>query len=236
MRCGWLADPGNQGGAELTQAEFKATAPDGVEVVDCPPGDVERGLDVYVVHNHLTYSPDDLRWVRGRVVRYFHDMRPQLVLNPDVEVFCSPLQRDRFGANGKSHTIPPPVNQQPFRDAAESAQERTGAVSVASWANPAKAPHLAAEWGTVDFFGGGAFAPPGSPVVAYEDMPRLLAAYETFVFLPTAVEPFGRLVVEAHAAGCRIVTNRLVGARWYIEQAPVLLENAAERFWEVVCG
>ena len=37
MRVGWIADdPGYVGGAELTQAEFRAAAPEGVEVVDCP--------------------------------------------------------------------------------------------------------------------------------------------------------------------------------------------------------
>lgn len=107
---------------------------------------------------------------------------------------------------------------------------------MASWANPGKAPHLAAEWGEVDFFGVGDFAPPGCRPVAYDDMPALLASYETFVFLPTAVEPFGRLVVEAAAAGCKVVTNRLVGARYYLEEAPELLDGAADRFWEVVLG
>lgn len=235
MKIGWLADSGDMGGAELTQAEFRARAPKHVEVIDCPPGDVKPSLDVYVVHNHMTYHPEDL-WLDGRLVRYFHDMRPQLSPDTDVDIFCSPLQRDRFGANGGSEVIPPPVNLEPFRDAAESAQERAGAVSVASWANQGKAPHLVAEWGDVDFFGGGVFAPPGSQPVAYEDMPTLLARYETFVFLPTAVEPFGRLVAEAHAAGCEVVTNGLVGARWWLENDPDAIDTAADRFWEVVLG
>jgi hypothetical protein len=34
-------------------------------------------------------------------------------------------------------------------------------------------------------------------------MPALLAQYETFVHLPIVIEPFGRLVAEAWAAGAR---------------------------------
>ena len=42
MRVGWLFDQGEAiGGAELTQAEFRAAAPDGVEVIDCPPDQIE---------------------------------------------------------------------------------------------------------------------------------------------------------------------------------------------------
>jgi hypothetical protein len=49
MRIGWLADSGGiVGGAELTTAEFRAAAPDGVEIVDCPHGAIITGLDAYV--------------------------------------------------------------------------------------------------------------------------------------------------------------------------------------------
>jgi hypothetical protein len=55
------------------------------------------------------------------------------------------------------------------------------------------------------------------------------------VRLPAEViEPFGRLVAEAYAAGCEIVTNNLVGAKWWIENDQLALENPAERFWKEV--
>jgi glycosyltransferase involved in cell wall biosynthesis len=95
-----------------------------------------------------------------------------------------------------------------------------------------------AEWASrnepVDFFGGGFLAPPGSREVSQEVMPGLLAQYETFVFLPTVIEPFGRLVAEAWAAGCAIVTNELVGAGYWIQENPEAIETAAEDFWSVV--
>jgi hypothetical protein len=61
-----------------------------------------------------------------------------------------------------------------------------------------------------------------------------LSRYQTFVFLPTAFEPCGRAVIEAWAAGCRLVLNRNVGARHWIEREPEALETAAENFWRAV--
>jgi glycosyltransferase involved in cell wall biosynthesis len=111
-------------------------------------------------------------------------------------------------------------------------------VSVGSWRNYGKAPHKVAEWGAqnggVDFFGGGFLAPPGSQEVAYEAMPALLASYETFVFLPTVIEPFGRVVAEAWAAGCELVVNGHVGAAYWIKENPEAIETAAEDFWKVL--
>ena len=65
-------------------------------------------------------------------------------------------------------------------------------------------------------------------------MPELLAKYERFVFLPMVLEPFGRTVVEAWAAGCAVVTNGLVGARYWIERDDGAIESAASDFWELV--
>jgi len=104
--------------------------------------------------------------------------------------------------------------------------------------NPGKGPGRVIEWGEanggLDVFGGGPFAPPGSEPVEYDCMPELLARYKRFVFLPLVLEPFGRLVVEAAAAGCEIVTNRLVGSCWWLETQPDKLDTAAEDFWKLV--
>lgn len=249
MRVGWLLDQGvGFGGAELTQAEFRAAAPEGVEVVDCPTGDVVPGLDAYVIHNCVTYSCEDLALVNAPTFKYWHDVGPHV--RPDVRewlnihalpICCSPVQAKRMGIR-EPEFVPPPVDLDRFREAAASMNGNRSdrAVSVAAWMNPGKAPHLVAEWaeanGGVDFYGGGPFSPPESRPVAYDHMPSLLAQYRTFVYLPTALEPFGRLVVEAWAAGCEIVTNRLVGARWWIENDPGSLETAAEDFWKLIEG
>lgn len=245
MRVGWLADAGSTGGAELSQAEFRAAAPDDVEVVDCPPGAVQAGLDAYVIHNCVTYTVADLDVIReARVFKFWHDVGPHV--RPDVmawldhharQVCCSPLQAEAMRRS--TALIPPPVDLARFREAAGRVNgSRAGTVSVASWMNPGKAPHLVQEWAAahepVAFFGAGPYAPSGSRPVPYEHMPDLLASFERFVFLPTALEPFGRVVVEAWAAGCEIVTNRLVGARYWIEENPDAMETAAEDFWKLV--
>lgn len=246
MRIGWLADQAAVlGGAELTQAEFKAVAPAGLEIVDCPPGVVMDGLDRYVIHNCLTYEPEDLQVIGKRpALKYWHDVGPHLqppirdwIARHAVQVCCSPTQADYMGI--AANVIPPAVDLDRFRAAAALMNGgRKGNVSVGSWRNFGKAAHRAAEWGGrnggIEFYGEGPFAPADARPVPYEDMPGLLARYQTFVFLPTVLEPFGRLVVEAWAAGCEVVTNNLVGARWWIENQPEALETAGEDFWKVV--
>jgi hypothetical protein len=247
MRIGWLVDePVSPGGAELTQAEFRAAAPDGVEIVDCPPSEpVDATCDRYVIQNCVQYPVDELAPLSGKpILKYWHDVGPWL--EPGVrewldthttQVCCSPIQADHMGLDVRC--IPPPVDLDRFAKAAERVNgNRTGAVCVASWRNYGKAPHKAAEWaagnGGIDFYGGGPLAPAGCPEIAYEGMPALLARYKTFVYLPTVLEPFGRVVAEAWAAGCEIVVNGLVGARYWIEENPGAIDTAAEDFWRVV--
>ena len=246
MRVGWLADKANYvGGAELTMGEFRAAAPEGVEIVDCPAGEVwDDEFDVAVIHNCVTYTAEGLASLvpSTRVFKYWHDVGPHI--QPDVRkhldkwtraICCSPVQAGYMGIEGAEY-IPPAIDLARFEQAQTG--ERKGAVCVGSWRNFGKAPHRAAEFaqgnGGIDFFGSGPFAPPGSVEVAYDAMPMLLGRYETFVYLPTVIEPFGRLVAEAYAAGCEIVTNDLVGAKWWIEHDPGALYTAAEDFWRTV--
>lgn len=261
-RVGWLADEaGYVGGAELTTSEFRAAAPGSVEIVDCPPDRIDTGCDAYVIQNCVLYSEDQFSKLPADrpVFKYWHDVGPHLqpgvrdwLDNHAQAIYCSPAQHQymaSLGAAGHGGArsgqawqgavyVPPPVDLARFEQAAVEANGRSGAVSVGQWRNYGKAPHRAAEWaagnGGIDFFGAGVFAPQGSREVAYEAMPALLAQYRTFVFLPVVIEPFGRLVAEAWAAGCEVVTNNLVGAKWWIEENPGGLETAAEDFWRAV--
>jgi glycosyltransferase involved in cell wall biosynthesis len=134
-----------------------------------------------------------------------------------------------------AHLIPPAVPLDPFREAAESANGRTGAVAVARnwWAD--KGPVQVEQWaeknGGVDFYGEGW---EDSRVVDYDDLPEILARYKTFVHLPRVTEPFGRSVVEAWASGCELVVNRNVGSVHWISEESDKLETAAEDFWNLV--
>ena len=75
---------------------------------------------------------------------------------------------------------------------------------------------------------------PRAREVDYDDLPMLLAQYRMFVSLPTVIEPFGRTIAEAWAAGCELVTNRLVGAVHWIENDPDAIRTAAADFWKIV--
>jgi hypothetical protein len=244
-RVGWLVDvPTVPGGAELTEGEFRAAAPNGVEIVPCPPGEPVPGCDRYVIHNLMQYALLDLATIPpgAPVVKYNHDVGPWLedgvrdwLDKNATQVCCSPIQAEHMGLDG-AFCIPPPVDLDRFAEAATRVNgDRSGVVSVGSWRNHGKAPHKAAEYApNVDFFGDGPFAPPGTVTVPYEAMPDLLASYAMFVFLPTVLEPFGRTVAEAWAAGCQVVTNGLVGAGWWIEHNPAAITPAGADFWRMV--
>lgn len=232
---------GNLGGAELTMREFADAAPEPlVESLD--------EADTVVIGNCVGFGMELAKALIGkRVVWYHNDLSPHI--NSDLKgwldhhathMFCSPLQRDRYGRDG--HLIPPAIDLNRFRSADGV---REGVVSVGSWQNPMKGQQSLLEWavehGPVDVYGTGPFIPRTPPLeykgpLEPEGVPEVLAAYQTFVHLPWAVEPFGRCVVEAWASGCELVVNRLVGATYWIREAPSALESAAEDFWKMVAS
>lgn len=244
MRLGWLKDKaGYVGGAELTQAEFRAAAPDGVEIVDCPPGAVVSGLDRYVVHNCVSYSLADIEAVLAAPhVKYVNDAWPagddgvRKALLEGPLIFTSPLHRERFPwpiAHDNVQIIPPAVlsNYEPQPNG-----NRAGSVCLGRMAY-GKGLRLLAEYPEpIDVYS--SVPVPSSGSVRYKgqstDPARTLAHYKRFVFLPTALEPFGRAVVEAWASGLELVVNGNVGSRHYIENDPQALETAADDFWQAV--
>lgn len=247
MRVAWLADrangDGTLGGAELTVREFRAAAP--VEVVEIGPDelDVAAGCDRAVLHNVVSYPPDTVKMLGEiPIIKYHHDVGPHVhpQLQQDLyerarHIFCSPLQAQHMGYRD-AVCVPPALNLEPFRSAAENAGERKGSVTVGAWMNWGKSPERCREVAPdVEFYGFGPCAPAGTRAVDYEDVPALLARFKTFIHLPSVLEPFGRAVVEADAAGCKVVTNSLVGARWWISEAPEKLDTAAVDFWAAVC-
>lgn len=246
MRVKLLYDFGNLdgtiGGAELTMQEFAAATPEGVEHVEL------EDADTVVVGNCVTF-PESLRGrLSGKkVYRYFNDVdahsKPALrrwFLKNATCIFISERQVAHFPDAPKDyHLIPPPVDLERFRPPLNT--KREGTVSVATWQGPGKGAaeveKFAREHGPVIAFGTGSFYPAGPNVefrgpVPYAQLPELLWQFETFVFLPTTLEPFGRVVAEAHAAGCDVWTNRNVGAMEWLGTPG--LRNAASDFWDLV--
>jgi glycosyltransferase involved in cell wall biosynthesis len=258
VKVGWVADSfAVPGGAELTQAEFRDSAPAGIEVVKARPDDLAQlaRCDRVCVHNCVTYpAAATIAAVQGKpVLRYWHDLAreggpgdPALnrwTAEHATSVFTSPLHRDRFphAVRGESHLIPPAIDLARFR--AQGKHRPRGACWLGSAMHPGKGLLQAFEWAeeneTVDFWGVLPFEPPQSERIVAKGpvpprfVPEILGRYERFVFLPTTVEPFGRAVVEAWAAGCELIVNRNVGALHWIEN-PDGLESAAADFWSLV--
>jgi glycosyltransferase involved in cell wall biosynthesis len=253
MRVALLADTGNAdgtiGGAELTMREFAQAAPQGVHLTD-----KVKGADAVVVGNCTSFGPSLIPGLEGkRVVWYHNDLSPWV--NAHVKswldrnathVFCSPLHRGRYqfsaGRHGGLHLIPPAINLEPFR-LNGNGNDREGAVSVGAWQNEGKGQASLWEWARdnepVDVYGPGPFAPNQPPLtfkgtVEPDEVPEVLHRYRRFVHLPWAPEPFGRAVVEAWAAGCELIVNALVGARYWLTEDRDGLESAAEDFWDLV--
>lgn len=247
MKVTWLHDiandDGSVGGAELTMHEFREAAPRSVTFSD--------DAETVVVGNCTQYGAELIDDLKGRrVIRYWHDLarhedpnlRRWLIKNA-THIFCSPLHLKKHEIEGEWPVIPPAIDLDAFRP--DMKRERSGTVSIAAWQNHGKGQQLVADFAThnggVDVYGIGNLIPTGVGIryrgaLEPEDVAETLWRYRTFVFLPTAVEPFGRCVVEAWAAGCEVLTNQLVGARYFIEKDRESLYTAAERFWNVVYG
>lgn len=244
MRVGWLQDePQRLGGAELTASELRAVAPDGVKIIDCPPGEVAAGLDVYVVQNCMLYRPAE-QPLDAPVVRFVHDHRgagPIDANDASRRIFYSPLQRDRVGLDGI--VLPAPIDVERFRPTRQIRRHREGAVTIGTFGHMGKGQQLLCEWaaqhGPLVVYGNGPLIP-GGPGIDYrgpltpEQVPQTLWNFATFVHLPTEVEAFGRGVAEAWAAEMELVVNRNVGCLWWLQNEPDAMASAAQRFWDVV--
>ena len=210
--------------------------------------------DVVCVHNCVTYPAETVAALAGKpALRYWHDLArvggpgdPALVrwaLEHATSVFTSPLHRDRFPhqVERETHVIPPPIDLARFRPRDKSRPR--GACWLGSAMHAGKGLLQAFEWAEenepVDFWGVLPEQVPDSPritakgLVPPEYVPKILGLYRRFVFLPTTVEPFGRAVVEAWAAGCELILNRNVGALHWLEH-PDGLRTAAADFWRLV--
>lgn len=254
MNVAFIYDPGcldgSRGGAELAMDEFADLAPDGVNMTSVEEADtVVIGNCVHVPFDIAGLLEDKVVW------RFHHDLARDE--SPDLwdwlaenarHIFTSPLHVKLYGWQGEHNLVPPCPRLTDFRPNREARRhpKREGIVTVGSWQSQSKGARLVSE--TIyknelvaDCYGTGAFPPYGDRItqkgpVAHADLPAILHRYEQFIFLPIAPEPFGRCVAEAYAAGCEVMTNDLVGAKWWIENEPDRLWSATEDFWGLIGG
>ena len=237
MKVAWLADTVEfAGGAELTQAEFRAAAPRGVEVVECPPGRAGRARRLrrrLPAQHDRRYPAETVDALAGKpALRYWHDLaRPDSAAH--ATLVCGtrsstrPTSSPRRCTASASRTrflrardlIPPAIGLARYGASAGRKRAR-GACWLGSGQHAGKGLLQACEWAEanepVDFWGHLA-VPETARVrvkgpVPHDHVQTILRLYKRFVFLPTHPEPFGRAVVEAWAAGCELIVNRNVGA------------------------
>jgi hypothetical protein len=258
MRIGWLADPPEDvvGGAELASAALRAAAPAGYRVAPCLP-DAIVPADAYVVMNCTRYGASVLQQLaEAPVIKVVSDwwewgdphLRAWLLESSALVVLRSPIHRANFPwpIAAPVQLLPSPLDLAAFRKHALPAEQRNGrAVWLGQMTSGWKGEQQAARWATaqqihIDFYGAGPFVPDESEYVhlrgqiQYADVPDVLGSYTWFVFLPQRPGSFGRTVVEAWAAGCRLVANTNPGALWWIENRPADLDHGALLFWQAL--
>lgn len=168
MKLGWLRDftwAERPGGAQRAIELLQNAAPPDVQVVQCPPGGIDRTCDAYVAFLVKRYSDEELSWLQQQsFVRYCFDWWPDeesqskwrnlLMQQAKGNFFVSPLHFQRmharyhpmFEAGSIVCVLPPPLDLEYIASAKSScASEPNGSVWFAEW-HPAKGPDLAAAW------------------------------------------------------------------------------------------
>lgn len=255
VKIGWLAD--NQsfiGGGELVQRDLLAQTPDDFEIIPCPPtAPLPQGVDLYVVHGCNQYGWDIIEQIKKPVLVQLHDkwryvdfdLRNWFCHNADMMIFSSPLHLKtvEFGVFCPTVILPVGMDLAPFQAVKDNVWAKMR--NVACWVgrfDEGKGVLSTIEWAkenaiNIDYYGYGDLITEVQKTGRYRrqleasEVALTLAGYEDFIFLPTEVEPFGRTVVEAWAAGCELIVNGNVGAMYWIEQEPEKLTQGIELFW-----
>lgn len=259
MRIGWLSDSVPiKGGAELAADTLLQGKPEDIEIVPCMPNAIAPDVDVYAIHNCVSYTARDWPILRQKpIVKYVHDVWPRgdfalrtaLCNHSKAMIFSSPIHREslRFRVNCEAVYLPNPIDAKPFHDAKKAAIERKHAALWLGRFDIGKGIADAAVWAKnnavdMDWYGYGYLL---ADVLAtgryrgyvdYANVPGIMAQYEKFVLLPIHCEPYGRVVAEAWLAGCELVINGNVGAAWWIENRPQDVTRGVELFWQTVKG
>lgn len=238
---------GTQGGAELAMIAFAKQRPEEVQITDA------EQAEVLIIGNCTSFEPDLAESFEGRIIRFHHDLarhedeRLRQILEERAEhIFTSPLHVEQYEWEGDYKLIPPTPDLGRFKPNRQRRRQgkREGVVSVGAWQAPNKGGHLVSRVAmeqnlTIHAYGFGPYPPAGENIEFHGEidptnLPAVLWSYEQFVYLPFAPEPFGRCVAEAYAAECDVLTNDLVGAKWWIENKPEALFTANDDFWKIL--
>jgi hypothetical protein len=185
-------------------------------------------------------------------------LREWLLANATLLLFLGEPHRNSFPHifTAPSDIMPTIVTLEPFRQAVTDQRMsfglRQGTIWIAQMTGDHKGIPQAVKWAeehqeVVHFYGGGPphFRPwnyatqPGVYALdmgqlPYPDVPRTMAKYAKFLFLPTELDSCSRTVFEAWASGLEMVINDFCGAQWWIDERPEDIERGKEMFWNHV--
>lgn len=188
------------------------------------------------------------QWFHGEVA-----LRQWLLTNSNLLLFLGQPHVDDFPHEFRApHDLMPTiVNLDAFRAAAiwgNTYGRQGGVMWMAQMTGEHKGLKEAIAWAEanetkVDFYGGGPirFRPHNFTMrsdlisdmgqVPYGEVPRTMAMYQKFLFLPTILDTCSRTIFEASAAGLDLITNENCGATWWLENRPEDIEKGNDMFW-----
>lgn len=227
--------PGVVGGAELTDAAMLHRAPAGVDVEVIAPGEWESALDAdrIVITGTDLLSDEAMTVLAARApLVWVHHAQARSAARARLLDAASPLvcMSAAHAELEASWTATAPMVNHGWIDLTDiptGRADRSGAL----WAardHPQKGRIGARIWARAN----------GYALTELTNAPRervldAMAAHEVFVFLPKGFDACPRTLIEAEAAGCRIVTNGLAGRREPGELGEVMAAQP-ERFWGLV--
>ena len=236
---GWL--PGKyRGGAELSDAEYLAAAPNGVEWSYTSPEaahDYDRLLLTSV--DHLSSADCMALAEREPVIFLHHDIQPTLYRRALLEaarvvMLHTPAQAERILAwapDIRVEFVLSAIDTSLIR----SELEREPVALAAARNHPLKGLKNAKIWAARN----------GYPIRVMTrdtraDVLDAMSRAEVFVHLPVEFESECRSVIEAVLSGCRVVTNENVGVTsiggWDDpDLLRSLVDEAPAKYWEIVC-
>lgn len=261
LRVGWVVDDRAPviGGADLCVDDLVEAKPGEVEIVPCPSRNIDPTVDLYAVHNVVSYNAEAIKQLAAKpVVKLVYEqwwvgddiLRAWLLENAEVAIFLSQPHLDQFPWPVKVPTLIQPTihnhldrfdpSRWPLGD-----RERAGVMWMAQMTGAHKGLPEAVAWAetneqVVDFYGDGHIPKPQSRYAVYKGekppavVPSIMAEYERFLFLPTVLDVCSRTIFEAHRAGLDLVVNENVGALWWLDNEPDAIGTGAARFWNTI--
>ena len=262
VKVGWLADNlGIIGGAEISDAIFIEQAPEDVEVVRCPPDRrPSTDIDIFVLGNCITYGEQWIEALETKpVVMHIHDLWPYgspilrrwILDEARLVLFNSPKQWDmfRYRVNVPKAYIHVPVDVEGIKRAVEEYDGRREGIIWLGRVEAGKGVQYAVDWALIndkriDFYGlvndaraRRSIVPPCRYCgqIAHSDVLGLLAQYDMFWYAPVLGDLYCRSVVEAQAAGLKMMLSGDTHALWGWMNLNASA-NAPECFWTLVRG